>query len=127
MHMVTKMVSMAKTPEEIKETELPAVAARVKEDQPIYPWGLSLRLEEKELEKLRMGECEVGDIVHVFAMARVTSKSEHATEGNQNCSIELQITDLSLENENAEVAELPDAQKLKREKWYGTGAESEEA
>lgn len=102
-HHVAAMVSMAKSPEEIKEDMPMAIAARVKEDQPIYPWGLCLKFSEDELEKLNLdNDCDVGDMIHIFALARVTSKSETSTDNGSKCNIELQIEQMAVENEDEE-------------------------
>jgi len=98
-----KMVDMANTPEksddEVKETAtcFPDVS------QPRYPWGLCLVLTDKELDKLGLdASCEVGDTIHLFAMAKVTSVSCNETEGGKNCRVELQITSLGVESEDEE-------------------------
>jgi len=110
MAVFTQMVDMAKSPEEVKEetsTSVPAMGATP--SAPVYPWGLCLRLEDDTLEKLGVdGEMpSVGDMIHLFAMAKVTSVSANEMEdGNggkktRRC-IELQITHLATESEDDE-------------------------
>lgn len=123
----TKMVDMAKTPEEIKEDLAPMKSepASVGASTPVYPYGLCISLTEEELEKLDLdpAEAEVGATIHLCAMAKVTSKSESErvnADGSkeQCCRIELQITQLGTEAENE--AEFSMAQSAARRKtWYG--------
>lgn len=88
------MVDMAHDPEETGA----ALPERV--FPPTYPYGLSISLSEKELEKLDLpADCEIGDILHMVSMAKVTNfnKSENG------CRIEMQIFDIEvLEDENEE-------------------------
>lgn len=103
------MVDMARSPEEIQET-VPTAPEPPK--GPVYPWGLCLRLGDDELEKLGIdGDLpEIGDMVHLHAMAEVTSARSEKTrdaEGNEKTCrcIELQITHLAAENEDEEDGE----------------------
>jgi hypothetical protein len=111
-----------------KRLSLPAVAEKA--TKPIYPWGLCLRLTEKELQKLDLSDdVDIGDMVHIFAMAKVTSVSMNASEGGENrCCVELQITHMSLEDEDHENEEEDDEEKemKRRTKWYGTGVYNDE-
>lgn len=126
---VAAMVDMAMSKEE-KEASLPtAVAERVKDDKPVYPWGLCLRLGKDELEKLKLS-AQVGDTIHVFALAKVTSASASASdEGGESRSLELQITQMSAENEDAEneTADQEEERLNKRRgKWYDRPREEED-
>lgn len=102
-----KFVDMAKTPEQVNE-EMPAIAtgsslAAKLNNIPKYPWGLCINLEDDQLEKLGIeGDCEVGDIIHLCAMAEVTACSQNKTEGKTKHRIELQITHLACEDEDNE-------------------------
>ena len=93
-------VDMANTPDEA-EADMPAT---IDYKGPKYPYGLTMRLTEKELAKLDLDDgCEVGDTLHLFAMVRVTSISSNEREdGEKNCSIELQVTHIALEDEDEE-------------------------
>lgn len=95
------MIDMAMTPEQRKET---APVACGQENGPIYPWGLCLRFDNAVLEKLKVdiSDWEVGDLFHLFSMAKVTSKSEHDTENGKNCCVELQIVAIGAESEDKE-------------------------
>lgn len=103
------MVDMARSPEEIQET-MPTMPEAPK--GPVYPYGLCIRLSEDELEKLGIdGDLPaIGDMVHLHAMAEVTSaraeKTREADGGEKTCRcIELQITHLAAENEDEEDGE----------------------
>ena len=71
-----------------------------------YPYGLSISLGDAELKKLGLtNDCEVGEFVHLFCMAKVTGKSSNDTEsGERNC-VNLQITHMGCESEDSENAE----------------------
>lgn len=87
-------VDMAMDPEETKEVSpMPDMGA-----QPIYPWGLSIRLTQDELEKLDMeDECEVGDLVCFKSLAKVTSVTKNDTTEGSKTNIELQIIGIELD------------------------------
>jgi hypothetical protein len=67
---------------------------------------LCIRLDHETLEKLDLlecvkeGECEPGDFIHVFALAKVTHVSKHDTGDGEKCCVELQITHMGLEDED---------------------------
>lgn len=75
-------------------------------NQPDYPYGLCISLDQDTLEKLNMEDEDVciGDMIHLHAMAKVTSvsRTDNETFGPQ-CRIELQITNIApLEDESDE-------------------------
>lgn len=99
--MLPKLKDMAKTDEERKE-EMPLMASYIG-DQSIYPFGLSLCFDQATLDKLGLdGECEPGDMIHLFALAKVTSVSKNDTGDGEKCRVELQITHLGCESEDEE-------------------------
>jgi hypothetical protein len=125
-----RMIDMARSTEEVKKDLAPPCAPSPDCTAPVYPYGLCINLTEDELEKLGIdGECDVGDVIHLFAMAEVTSKSEHKSKTSdgaekQCCRIELQITHLGLEDEDRE--EMADADRQERgRKRYGDDAPKE--
>lgn len=79
-----------------------------------YPWGLCINLGNQELKKLGLDpeDCEIGDMIHMHCLAKVTSVSCDEREGSEGpCHrIELQITHIMDEPEN-EDAENKDADK----------------
>lgn len=95
------MVDMARSDEEKAEAivgNMPSVA-----DQPDYPYGLSISLSHDDLAKLDLeDDCEVGDMIDLRAFAKVTSCSKREVGGKAETRIELQITHLSVENEDTE-------------------------
>jgi len=99
-NMVSMKISKAEREKRYKSLETSAVV-----DAPIYPWGLSLNLDEEALEKLGIDTLpEVGKPLLLMARVDVTSVSEnkHTSEGGESResrSVGLQITDLCLEPE----------------------------
>jgi hypothetical protein len=88
--------------------------------KPDYPCGLCLSLTEKDFEKLGLDpkEAEIGGLVHLFAMARVTSVSHRqSASGDKCCRVELQIEDMSIESEDDEVEEDEDDTKVKSRRY----------
>ncbi|MFA7278765.1 MAG: capsid staple protein [Sterolibacterium sp.] len=73
----------------------------------VYPYGLCICLGQEELDKLGLtAECEVGDFLHVFALAKVTSVSTSDTGEGEKSRIELTITHMGVEDEEDEQAEV---------------------
>lgn len=97
-----KMVSMEQKPAEMREayaTDLPASVA----DQPVVPYGLRICLTDVELSKLDLEEeAQVGDTVHLFCLAKVTSVSKNDMGDGEKLRVELAITDMAVESEDAE-------------------------
>lgn len=95
------MVDMARTTEEkvaVIEQSMPVPAAAAD-----YPYGLTISLTEKELEKLDLDDdVEAGDTLHFMAMATVKSVSKNDYNGEKSCRIELQIEKMAVENEDTE-------------------------
>ena len=70
-----------------------------------YPYGLRICLTGPELARLGFAPDDlpdVGDTLHFTAMAVVTSFSQNDTETGSNCRVELQITQMSAEDESQE-------------------------
>lgn len=99
--MYDKMVHMAHTPMEQEQAATPSAHS-----QNTYPYNLSLSLTHEELEKLGIDcddpECEVGNFVHIHALAEVTGKNKHDTGDGPKHTLNLQITHLEIEDEGAE-------------------------
>jgi|SRR5262245_46781734 len=95
------MVDMARTTEEkisaIEEAmPMPMQAAE-------YPYGLCIRLDERDLERLELDDnVEAGDTLHFVAMASVKSVSKNDYNGKKTCCVELQIERMAVENEDEE-------------------------
>ena len=66
-----------------------------------YPWGLTIRLSEKELEKLGLSDdVEAGDTLHFMAQASVKSVSKNDYNGVKSCNVELQIEKMAAEDDD---------------------------
>jgi len=89
-----KLKSMA-----LSKTEQDKMAApQTADDQPRYPWGLSLTLDDETLEKLGFGDelPDVGAMKDLVARAKVTSVSSNDVDGGKKRrSVSLQITELA--------------------------------
>lgn len=103
--MVEKMprfVDMAQTPEEINSS-MPMVADQ---QQPVYPYGLCICLGNAELEKIGLdADCEVGDMLILTCMTKVTSVSKNSTSMGEKNRIELQITGIEAGGDKEEKSE----------------------
>jgi hypothetical protein len=98
-----RFVSMVRTPKEIKEDTDKLVADTVKMEQPLYPYGLCISLDDDILSKLDIDDdCDVGDTIHLCCLAKVTSSSKRDTSEGPKHHIELQITDMAVEDEDEE-------------------------
>ena len=99
-----KFVNMARTPEE-KAEEAERMMGAIP-SQPDYPVGLTICLDEVDLEKLDLeDDCEVGDMIHLAILARVTSVSRRQVDGKACCRVELQGEEVAVENEDAEATD----------------------
>ena len=75
---------------------------------PDYPYGLRIRLNQDDLDKLDLdGGCQVGDMIDLRAFAKVINVSSEEVGGKMSCSIELQIQQLAVESEEEEAAPAP--------------------
>lgn len=94
------MQSMELDDEDKLDTIMPIPMA----SKPDYPYGLRICLTEKEFEKLKLdpSAAEVGGMVHLHAMARITSVSSSEGEMGHCCRVELQIENLAIESEDEE-------------------------
>lgn len=65
-------------------------------DEPAYPYGLTLRLNDETLTKLGIKELpKVGTKVRIVAMAEVQSVGQYKErDGDQQRHVELQVTDM---------------------------------
>lgn len=113
---VTKMVDMALSPQEAMESAMPMSMANA----PRYPYGLSICLCQDELEKLGIDfdSIERGDILHLHALAKVTSTSESDTQGGETKRVEMQIMFLEIESEDEEKIEVNRSSASRRSKLY---------
>lgn len=90
---MTALVDMKLTPADQKE-EVAAPAP------PPYPYGLCLRLDGDELDKLGIKDLPaVGDEFHIQAVGCVTSISEMNSADSESRHVEIQIQMMGLSNE----------------------------
>lgn len=97
-----KLVSMERTAAEKKKAE-----EQVKPTMtgPDFPWGLSINLADRELKKVGIKELpEIGDEYMLVAIAKVTRVSANASEDDANRSVEFQLTEMALEENEIEEA-----------------------
>lgn len=100
MKTLPSMKDMRITPAEAEDDYMPTP-----DNAPAYPYGLCISLCEDELEKLDLTHDDlcVGDMIHVFAMGVVTSKScSERQDGDHHCRVEIQLTHLAGEDEDDE-------------------------
>jgi hypothetical protein len=92
--MTMSMQSMALTDEEKHDMVMPIAMA----ERPEYPYSLRLSLCDSEIEKLGIDpeEATVGGMVHIEALARITSVSCDDREGGKTYRLELQIEDMGV-------------------------------
>ena len=72
-------------------------AMAMPDDDEHYGYGLCLRLENHELDALKLAMPQPGKEFKITATGKVTSVCESASEGNKgDRSVSIQITDLAL-------------------------------
>jgi hypothetical protein len=101
--MSEQVVDMARTDAEKKAAEK-RVTEAVPSNGPDYPYVLCLNLGAEELKKLGIEDLpEVGDEMHLYAVAKVTRVSQSASEqGEDSKGVELQITHMGVMEEGDE-------------------------
>lgn len=100
MKTIPAMVDMARSQKDKEDS----VAVNPIDAVPTYPYGLCISLCEDELDKLNLDTQDVGigDMIHLFCMATVTSISKNDNQNGSSCRVELQITHISSESEDEE-------------------------
>ena len=92
-----QLVSMKKSPEELREGKDTACCAP-ESDQPAYPYGLRIDLNDETLAKLGITELPaVGTTMKLMAVVEVTSASQYESEQGKDRTICLQITDMAMD------------------------------
>jgi hypothetical protein len=99
---MAKLVNMKRPPRSEDETEK-ALAAPSESRGPEYGWGLNLRLENFELDKLGIKKLpSVDDEVTITARARISSVNVSKMQGNpDDRSVGIQVTDLAIDGVGA--------------------------
>lgn len=120
MQVLPNFVDMAKTPE-LQEEKTDSVVGPSHYPQNIYPYGLCICLDNDSLEKLNLdADCEVGDMVHLQAIGKVTSASQNETTEGVNKRVEIQITHIALAEEHDD-QEAARPRKMDYGKLYNAG------
>lgn len=97
----SRFVSLERTDEE--KLDAIATCPPALKDTPDYPWGMRICMDEETIKKLEIGELpEVGDTVDMRCFGKVTSVSSDENEGGERRRIEIQITEVAMEDENDE-------------------------
>lgn len=93
---IPPMVDMSATAEEAEEILQPS--------PPKYPYGLCISFCQDELEKLGLDEEElcIGDLLHLHALAKVTSVSSYDSENGSSKRVELVLAYIAAEDEDKE-------------------------
>lgn len=122
-----KFIDMAKTATELHLDKPEAVTPKAPA-LPVYPYGLGICLTQEELDKLDLdGNVQVGDMVHLFCLAKVTSVSTNDTTEGPKTRVEMQITNIAVEDEDEENREVdketePSPKEPSYKKMYNSGA-----
>lgn len=94
-----KLVSL-KLPPRDKTSEEKMYTTMAAGDDPEYPYGCCLNLDEKQLDALGLKDLpKVGSTVTLQAKARITGVNENETQSGSRRSLSIQITDLGLGQE----------------------------
>lgn len=97
---MTKYVDMSHSAEQAEKEASPTSSYSL----PKYPYGICICLGKDELEKLGLDhqDVEVGDFIHIHALAKITSKSNCETEAGDNPRLELVLAFMEVEDEGEE-------------------------
>ncbi|MBR8460772.1 hypothetical protein KDW07_26895 [Burkholderia dolosa] len=91
------LVSMKLTAAEAKSESGIAQPAAADTDQPAYPYGLTICLDDEALAKLGLSPLpDVGTPMTLMARVEVCSKSQYQNQDGTDTSLSLQITDMAL-------------------------------
>lgn len=114
--MFSKMVDMRRSDSEKMASDGPFACSTVGGPTgPDYPYGLRIRLSQDDLAKLDLeGDCQAGDMIDLRAFAKVINVTDDDVDGKTRRSIELQIQQLAVENEEED--EAPAAKRASRYK-----------
>lgn len=95
MDLKIKLVNMKRTPPPV-----PQEPASVMTEGPRYPWGLAVNLDEESLQKLGVANLpDVENEMILVGRVKVTrTQSSQDEGGKRHRSMELQITDMALNN-----------------------------
>jgi hypothetical protein len=87
--------------------------------QNLYPYGLAICLNDDDLQKLDLDDdIEVGEMVHLHCIAKITSVSSQDTNDGVKKRVELQITHIAAEDEDEENEQSEDVMSRLGKKLY---------
>jgi len=93
------MINMKQKP------EAEEMSGAIEYDEPAYPYGLCLHLDAEQLEKLGITALpKVGSTMMIHAMAYVKSTGAYETQGGNDMTMSLQITDMEISAEERGVS-----------------------
>ena len=94
-----KMVSMKRTAQDQRGDKM--AGAPIEATAPDYPYGLCIHLDKDELDKLGIKDLpKIGTEMMIEAKVKVTRVSQSAAENSEEyTSVDLQITDIGIEDE----------------------------
>ncbi len=100
------MIDMQRKPE-AKESGTMLAGEVVHHDEPRYPWGLEIRLEGDELDKLGIASMPgIGETVKINAIARITAvRLEQLQEGKTERCLTMQIEQMEAGIDGGSIAE----------------------
>lgn len=94
-----KLTSLELSKDERKKESEPCAPAA---DQPLFPYGTSMYLNDETLAKLGIDEMPVvGTVIKVQAVGKVTGTSEREYEGGSHRTLDIQFTEMALEEGKA--------------------------
>ncbi len=80
-----------------QEAEREEMPGEIEYDEPMYPYGLCLSLEQDQMEKLGITALpSVGTEMTITAKVFVKGTSAYETQGSKDMSMQLQITDMEI-------------------------------
>lgn len=116
MEIMPDFVDMKLSPQEQSEE---ADCGPMTMEKPIYPYGLCISFTEEELEKLALeDDAEVGDMVMLHCIAKVTSVSSRDTTEGTKKRIEMQIVAIKDDAEEEPEEPASTAKPLGRNRPY---------
>lgn len=111
---MAKLVDLSYTPKELEEEKTEQKLGSP--PQPMYPYGTAICLCNDELEKLGLDkqELDTGDMLHLVALAKITSVTKNDTTEGQKTRVELQITQMGVSGMDEEEGEENDEQPRRK-------------
>ena len=91
-------MKLASMKQDAKEAAEYSIGAATPGEEPLYPYGLCIRLNDESMAKLGMSLPAVGTQFMMTAMVTCTSaRADAVQDGDTEIATELQITDMAVE------------------------------